>query len=284
MILASLILAVSLLARTSAVSPPPQGVPPDPATVLMRASAYVASYVKSLSSVVSEERYEQTLTRKRERLIASVRLSRTLVSDYLLVAVAGTSEWMPFRDVYSVDGKEIRDRSDRLVKLFIDSTAGGYAQALRIRDESSRYNLGGDIWDMNVPTFALQFLSDELRGRFTFRLKGREQAGDVDAVVVDYQEASSPTVIVGRYGEDVPSRGRFWIDPADGRILRTTLETRPPGCQNSIDVAFRYEPSLSLLVPGRMTERRDAGLEVIEGRATYSNFRRFRVDTSIEIK
>jgi hypothetical protein len=33
-----------------------------------------------------------------------------------------------------------------------------------------------------------------------------------------------------------------------------------------------------------MIERRDAGPETLEGRATYTNFRRFRVDTSMEIK
>jgi hypothetical protein len=279
----ALTLALSLWAQAPAAVPP-QSVEPRLMDVLMRTSAYVAGYVKSLSSVVSEERYEQSLTRKRERTTAGLYLWRILVSDYLLVAVEGTSEWLPFRDVYSVDGRPVRDRSNRLLKLFVESPPGGYEQALRIRDESSRYNMGGGTWDTNVPTFALQFLSEQLRGRFTFTLKGHERIDGVDTVVVEYQESSSPTVIVGRNGEDLPARGRFWIDPADGRILRTTLETRPPGCDNILEVTFRYEPGLGILVPGRMTEHRDSGLEVVEGRATYSNFRRFRVDTSIEIK
>jgi hypothetical protein len=283
MSLSALTLAVSLSIQAPAAAPP-QSVEPGLIDVLMRASAYVAGYVKSLTSVVSEERYEQSLTRKAERNTAGIFLWRVLVSDYLLVALEGTSEWLPFRDVYSVDGRPVRNRSDRLLKLFVEAPPGGYGQALRIRDESSRYNMGGGTWDTNVPTFALQFLSEELRGRFTFALKGHERLDGVDTIVVEYQESSSPTVIVGRGGEDVPARGRFWVDPGDGRILRTTLETRPTGCDNTLEVTFRHEPSLGILVPGRMTERRDAGLEVVEGRATYSNFRRFRVDTSIEIK
>lgn len=284
MILAIVMFTVSVWIQAPAAASSPPQPSPDLITVLMRASAYVADYVKSLSSVVSEERYEQILTRKGDRTTARLVVTRTLVSDYLLVAVTGSSEWLPFRDVYSVDGVPIRDRSDRLLKLFVDAPADAYKQAFRIRDESSRYNLGSGTWDTNVPTFALQFLSDELRGGFTFKLNGRERVNDLDTVVVEYLEASSPTVIAGRYGENVTSRGRLWIDPADGRILRTLLETRPNGAVSTLDVVFRHEPKLGILVPGQMIERRNAGEEVVEGRATYANFRRFRVDTTMEIK
>jgi hypothetical protein len=256
----------------------------DVVPVLMKASAYLAGYVKTLTSVVSEERYEQVVTRKADRTTAGVTVSRVLLSDYLLVSVSATGDWMPFRDVYAVDGVPIRDRSDRLLKLFVEAPSDAYKQALRIRDESSRFNIGSGTRDTNVPTFALQILGDEWRGGFAFKLKGRERIGESDAVVVEYLEVSSPTIVAGRHDEDIPSRGRFWIDPADGRILRTLFETRPSGGVNTLEVRFRYEPKLDLLVPGEMLERRYAGAETVEGRATYSNFRRFRVDTSVEIK
>jgi hypothetical protein len=252
--------------------------------VLMKASGYLAGYVKALSSVVSEERYDQVLTRKGDRYTAGTSLYRTLLSDYLLVAVAGSGDWLPFRDVYSVDGVPIRDRSDRLLKLFVEAPPDAYKQASRIRDESSRYNIGSGTRDTNVPTFALQILTGEWRGGFTFKLKGHERVGETDAVVVEYLEIASPTLVVGQRNEDVPSRGRFWIDPVDGRILRTLFETRPIGGVNTIEVRFRHEPRLDILVPGEMIERRYAGAEIVEGKATYSNFRRFRVDTSMEIK
>jgi len=82
----------------------------------------------------------------------------------------------------------------------------------------------------------------------------------------------------------VPAKGRYWIDPADGRILRTRLETRPTGSTNTIDVVFRHEPALGLLVPGEMVEQRKGGTETLDGRAVYTNFRRFQVDTSFQIK
>jgi len=282
---AALLLAACVLAA-SPVIPGPQGSAPagDVIAVLMKASGYLDGYVKALSSVVSEERYDQVLTRKGDRYTAGTSLYRTLLSDYLLVAVAGSGDWLPFRDVYSVDGVPIRDRSDRLLKLVVEAPPDAYKQASRIRDESSRYNIGSGTRDTNVPTFALQILTGEWRGGFTFKLKGHERVGETDAVVVEYLEIASPTLVVGQRNEDVPSRGRFWIDPVDGRILRTLFETRPIGGVNTIEVRFRHEPRLDILVPGEMIERRYAGAEIVEGKATYSNFRRFRVDTSMEIK
>lgn len=284
MFLTVVMFTVSAWVQAPVATPPAQPASPNLITVLLQASAYVAGYVKAMTSVVSEERYEQTLFRKADRTGAALIVSRTLVSDYLLVAVSGSGQWLPFRDVYSVDGVPVRDRSDRLLKLFVESPADAYNQALRIREESSRHNIGSGTRDTNVPTFALQFLSDELRGGFTYKLKGRERLNDLETVVVEYLESSSPTVIVGRQNEDVPSRGRFWVDPTDGRIMRTLLETRPNGGVNTLDVVYRYEPRLGILVPGEMNERRNAGAEVVEARATYSNFRRFRVDTTMEIK
>ena len=252
--------------------------------LLLKASEYLDGYVRALSSVVSEERYEQVLIRRGDRTTAEVTVSRTLLSDYLLVAVQGTGEWIPFRDVYAVDGVTIRDRNDRLLDLFVKAPPDAYGQALRIRDESSRFNLGSGVRDINVPTFALQILTADWRGRCSFRVAGHERAEATDAVVVEFVERATPTIVVGARGENVPSRGRFWIDPGNGRILRSLLETRPTGNINTLEVRFRHEPKLDLLVPAEMIERRRGGAETLEGRATYSNFRRFKVDTSIEIK
>ncbi len=269
---------------TTASSGPVQAPPAELMPVLDRATAYIAGYVKSLSSVVSEERFDQRVDTRGDSSTADKTVTRALVSDYLLVQVPGSSEWMPFRDVYSVDGTPVRDRNDRLLKLFVESSGNTFSQALRIREESSRYNIGNGTRDINVPTFALQILTKELRAGFAFRLRGRERVDDLDTIVVEYEETSSSTLIVGRNDQNVPARGRFWIDPVTGRVVRTRLETRPEGGANSIDVVFREEPKLGLWVPSRMDERRETGPETMEGRATYTNYRRFQVSTAIEIK
>ena len=44
---------------------------------------------------------------------------QTIKSDYLLVQLGGDGEgFMPFRDAYEVKGRKLRERDDRLLKLF----------------------------------------------------------------------------------------------------------------------------------------------------------------------
>jgi hypothetical protein len=105
-----------------------------------------------------------------------------------------------------------------------------------------------------------------------------------DTIIIDYEETSTPTLIVGRNAQDLPARGRFWIEPETGRVVRTRIETRPDGSTNSIEVVFREEPKLGLWVPGRMDERRETRLDKMEGSATYTNYRRFQVSTEVVIK
>jgi hypothetical protein len=286
--------AVTVALSVAALSA--QAPPADPTTALLdRATAYVVGYVKALSSVVSEERYEQVVrsgaaARTMPGNISSGSWSgestttRTLVSDYLLVLVPGAREWIPFRDVYSVDGVAVRDRSNRLLKLFVEPRADAMEQAERIRTESSRYNIGNVTRDINVPTFALHYLLPEFRGRSVFRVKGSERIGGVDATVVEFEERATPTLVVGRDYENVPGRGRIWIEPGSGIILQTQLETRPSGMTTKIVVTYQREARLGLWVPARMDEKHSFDRESVEGLATYTNFRSFQVETAIDIK
>jgi hypothetical protein len=69
-----------------------------------------------------------------------------------------------------------------------------------------------------------------------------------------------------------------------GLVARTRLETRLTGDRNTIQAIFREELTLGILVPAEMQERRTAGDETMEGRATYTHYRRFQVNTAFEIK
>ena len=65
-----------------------------------------------------------------------------LVSDFLLVQVPGEG-WLPFRDVFERDGKQVRDREERLAALFLKgSSRSAFEQARAIMDEGARYNIG----------------------------------------------------------------------------------------------------------------------------------------------
>lgn len=252
-----------------------------------RASAYVRTYVTALSTVVCQERYEQNLRRQTDSLGISRSVDserRTIVSDLVFVQLPGAAEWSTFRDVYSVDGKPVRDREDRLADLFVKPSVDRWQQLQRIRDESSRHNMGAAIRDINIPTFALQFLLPGVREHFVFDLRGRERVDGVEAEVFSYRETGRPTAIRGRYNEDVPAVGQVWIEPVHGTILRTRLETRMSGGQSRIDVAFRPNEKLGLWLPASMEERNAVPGEDLRGQAEYSNFRQFKVETTEQIK
>lgn len=261
-----------------------------PAVVAL-ASVYVSDAVRSLASVVSEERYVQTL--RQQRVVFGNRsaprpvvdtTTRTLLSDYLLVRFPDVRGWVPFRDVYSVDGVPVRDREDRLVRLLVADHADRLAQAEAIREESARYNLGSGTYDINVPTFALQFLLPDIVRRFRFTSAGTERLDGVDAVVVAYTETGRPTIVRGAADTDLPASGRIWIVPADGRVVQTRLETSAVGKQTRIDVRYGRDPRLGAWVPLEMRERHGFGGESLECKATYANYRRFEVNTVEQVR
>ena len=262
-------------------------VPP----IIPKATAYLGGYLRALSSVVSEEQYEQRLERPSQGAGDGGRLTRTvevqqrqLTSDVLLVQLPGIRGWYEFRDVYRVDGTTVRDRNDRLMKLFVEPHGDRLAQADQISDESSRYNIGSGVRDTNTPTFALQFLLPAVVGRLSFSLQGMESVDGVNTQIVAYNEVARPTMIRGDRDSDVPVTGQLWIDPETGTVIKTRLETKSGLVQTRIDVTYRWEAKLGLRVPALMEERREAAGEVLQGRANYSNFRRFTVETSEQIK
>ena len=78
---------------------------------------------------------------------------------------------------------------------------------------------------------------------------------------------------------DFPVRGRFWIEPATGRILMTELVARNRTLNAIIDVSFQSEPLLGVLVPIEMREEyKDRGGSHITGVAAYGRFRQFMVN------
>jgi hypothetical protein len=287
-----LALAVALFfLRPAAVARRQTAQSPGVDAIVARASAYVAGYVGSLASVVCEERYEQHLLRVQvvdEHGSLNARdapvTSRVLVSDYLLVHLPGTRGWLPFRDVFSVDGTPVRDREDRLTRLFLQPGAEALHQAEQIRSESSRYNIGSAVRDTNVPTFALQFLLPEVRTRFAFRLQHPTTIDGVPVQVVAYEETARPTLITGRDGEDVQARGSLWIEATAGTVVRTRLETKSGAKTARIDVTFRRDPRLGIMVPADMQERHEMLDDRLLGVASYGNYRQFRVETNEQIK
>jgi len=257
--------------------------------VLSRAAAYVVEFQRQLSGVVAEERYVQDV---RYPLGSGTRYSpllarhRELKSDLLMVKPVGGDRYMQFRDVFEVDGKAVRDRNERLMQLFVSPSASSASQSDRIMQESSRYNIGNLQRTVNVPVLALLVLDPEHQGRFRFKrtdhrdsLLGQPRTHPDDLWVIEYQEVEKQTMIRTTNGRDLSARGRFWLEPATGRVVSSELIAEDLMIKGSIDVDYQNEPVTGLLVPVVMRERYDIRRDGsrVDGEASYSHFRQFQV-------
>ena len=92
------------------------------ATVLERAGAYVGLVEHGVSGIVAEERYGQRWTVLPRGMQTDEQRQRELVSDLLIVRIETAGLLAQFRDVLDVDGAPVRDRDERLMKLFLQPT------------------------------------------------------------------------------------------------------------------------------------------------------------------
>jgi len=275
---------------------PAAAEPPTLESVLVRAGLYVIELQRQLSGIVAEEDYLQDVRPSAagtiSRLAAPRVTHRELKSDLLLVRPIGANRWMQFRDVFDVDGRPVRDRSERLMKLFVSPTLSTANQAELIAAESSRYNIGNLQRTLNVPLLALAILDPAQQQRFVFKriqkaeeLPVRSAAASAATVwVIGYREVEPQTMIRTTNFRDMPSRGRFWIEPETGRVLASELIAQDLSVRGAITVGYDLEPALQVMVPTQMREDYDIarGSRVI-GLANYSRFRQFQVKVDEKI-
>lgn len=253
--------------------------------ILASATRYVGEFVYRFSNVVAEETYlQETVSTRTVTSTATAGNRRTLKSDFLLVRLPDSDEFLPFRDVYEVDGRLIRDREQRLTKLFLESRPTAVEQARKISLESARYNLGNLSRTFNNPIIPLAFLQRDGRKRFRFALDKQDRTAGANVWIVQYQEQARPTVVKGLHGRDIPAHGQFWIDADTGRIVRSTMTLNDPGAIATLTTRYRIDERFQIDVPVEMKETyMFAGTRVI-GTATYGRFRRFDVTTDENVR
>jgi formylglycine-generating enzyme required for sulfatase activity len=301
---AALVVAAFSSAIAPAAAQKPADVPLD--VVLNRAGWYLDSFVEEFENVVAEERYVQdsstnlpsfspvavgrgggVVVQSSPSEILRAR-HRELRSDFLLVKPSGTEALVPFRDVISVDGVEVRDREARLAKLFLSaassSSAETIARAEQIREEGARYNLGSMRSTLGNPVLALSVLQKSYQPRFRFTLAKEDRNAGPGVSVVAYREAVSPAMIRGEAGIDLMAHGRIWIDTVTGRVVRTELQVEQPAIRAIVTTTFQIEERSGIGVPQEMRERYTlANGNRIHTVATYGHFRRFDVSAEEDI-
>jgi hypothetical protein len=249
--------------------------------VLQRMRGYLSDYAKHLPAVVATETYQQ-------RVGSGMRRNqRRLISDFGLVQVPGDAEWLGFREVLEVDGKPVADSARRLAELLAKPSAAAVQQARRIAEESARYNIGPVVRTTNDPALVLELLDGRHSARMTFTKTGETKIDRTAAWILRFQETTKPTIIRTRDQKDLPAQGRAWVDPETGRVLRVQASVEPGfGVTAALDVTFEHDERLGFAVPAKMIERYTNRnlVTVSSGEATYSNYRRFTVDTQENIQ
>ena len=160
-----------------------------------------------------------------------------------------------------------------------------FEEAFRITRENAKYNIGPVYRTINVPLQALELLHPRYRHRFQFSSSERARVAGRQSWVLDFAEHSTPSIINDGFGGDLLSRGRVWVDPLSGAVLRTELHAGGEGTsfpyEVTIEVEYRLDSKLGVFLPFRMEETYTLDIEVLHGRATYGKFRRFQ--TSVRV-
>jgi len=243
--------------------------------LIPRATAYAHDFVDRFSNVVAEERYEQQTTVPKR--------SRLLMSDFLLVKAPGDEVWQSFRDVAEVDGKPVRDREDRLTKLFLRPSSSTFRRAAEIRDAGARYNLT-DIGTLSNPLLVIAFLQEQYVDRFRFNLAGLDKKLGPDVRTVRFVEFRRPTVLKLNANGDLFSRGLIWVEEGSGRVVKTELQVGGQVVPVRVTTLFTFDEELGINVPTTMEDWYPQGTGEFRGKATYGKFRRFEVKTEEKVQ
>lgn len=241
---------------------------------------YVDNYQTQLSSVVASEKYSQTVVYAR----GGIPSQRTVESEVLMLRPSSGAEWIMFRDVFSVDGRDVTDRSSRLLALLGKPPEEAIKQGRMIAEESSRFNLGQLVRTTNLPDLALTFLQTAHAQRVVSTDLDSGRVGDRSVAIFRFRETKGPTIIRTLQGEDLPASGRIWADVATGAVLRTELNIEDRYSDGRTTVEFAFDSKIGMYLPSKMQESYRTRLESITAVATYSNFRKFEVSTTQELK
>jgi len=262
-------------------------------TILARVTDYLVRFENTIQGIVAEEHYVQDSDKSDRPFVTH----RELKSDLLLVRSPGSDfGYVQFRDVFDVDGDAVRDRGDRLTKLFLNSSVPARRQASDIMNESARYNIGTVERNINVPLVALMMMDPMHRSRFKYSVDGERKGVPrgmpkspaftlaADTWAIEFEETSTPTMIRGD-DQDAKSHGRIWVDPETTRVLMTELVVEAKTVRSTIRVSYQSEPIAGLLLPIEMRETYVVRKRfyTFDGSATYSNFRQFSVTTAESI-
>lgn len=270
------------------------GAQPAMDDLIDRASRYVADYERQFWLLAMDEDYVQWLERPNNPgsnlsrsnpgggMVAGGPNTRRVVrADYLLVQGGEGRGWVPFRDVVSVNGKELRDHDDRLVRLFRGGAENAYELADGLHAESRRHDLGNVTRTINIPMLGVMLLHPQVRERLEFKHDGDEVLSGRYVERVSFREKARPTLIKTARGKDLALTGRLWIEPSTGVVIKTETIAADPIVRAMVTVSFRRDGELAMWVPERMSEyyKAQIALDDIFSESTFTTPRVYQPGT-----
>jgi len=264
--------------------------------LLAAAGQYVAAYELSFGAVVAEEWYRQSISGPASGLLISRRATTGDVLLFNSSADSGGAGWMSFRDVQTLDTKPFPSKPGRLGALAANPTRDALAEAMRVNAISDSLTIGAFPRRPAIPTAALAYLRRTRQPLAEFEFDGMKTVGNVQAAVLKFTERPRARMTDA---DDFSTSGRFWIDPANGRVVQTELSITSVIFTGKVEVQYASQRAMDAWMPVRMFEQYTAALPLqgpsgrisagatsayVDGLATYQGFRRFELKPELIIK
>ncbi len=240
--------------------------------LIERVGDWAEYYLDHSPSFAAEETLSQT---QRERKGG---VARTIVSDYFSLRFSSSPrDRGEFRDVLSVDGKQIQSDAKREAKWAKLAAVQSWKDFAGLMESPDKYELAPE-----------QFSGlDRLASRFAARYQNRMRYfyaqdtsdGPSRNVLIGYRQQSGEGLAVVD-GKAVTVSGQAWVDPDSGRIVRIEEQLRSKDANYWIAVEFAMAPALDAWLPSSITVRViEKGRIALESVYEYSNFRSLSLDS-----
>ena len=263
--------AAVALAATSIVATAAQK--PAAADVLKTVAGYLAQYAQKVSGVAADEEYTQ-------RELATT-VNRRINSDVVWVgfdsgAIAG------FRDVFGLDGHQLRPRDDRMRKLLTKPSESSQQEARALEQEGLRYYLSPNLRAFDQPLQALDFLRADTHQHSEFEVEGVKTQDGAQIVTLRWKTKNAAAVLP--VPEGLSATGRATVDTATGAVRQTEIVISNKEMMAKATTKYVHEKTLDLWVPTELIQQFDirtsaggynlGAKQSLEARSNYSKFRK----------